>query len=259
MTTVSIHGTDKWWGASTWLTTIPVAWVWLYPPQASVQRYHLSQLWLETVESTITLSLWKAFSVSHVFNCSMGAFPSIRHTWIKDMLVQFLTEVCPNVSTKPGFQLITRETFSHRSANADDGSRSSMFFDVRAFNSHVPSSWETSSTACYCRHEFEKRRTYEKRITEVEHGYFTPIVLSSGGWGLSATVAFKRLAPSLCSLLISQLPMYIAVLLCYYYNNYYFQEVKTAYVLWGLPVSRWHGSICPTSTSCFIAIEIANS
>ena len=35
----------------------------------------------------------------------------------------------------------------------------------------------------------------EKRICEVEHGSFTPIVLSSsGGWGPSATVAFKGLA-----------------------------------------------------------------
>ena len=33
----------------------------------------------------------------------------------------------------------------------------------------------------------------ERRIIEVEHGFFTPIILStSGGWGPSATVAFRR-------------------------------------------------------------------
>ena len=48
---------------------------------------------------------------------------------------------------------------------------------------------------CYRRHECEKRRNYEQRVIEVEHGTFTPLVLSSsGGWGPSATVAFKRLA-----------------------------------------------------------------
>ena len=47
----------------------------------------------------------------------------------------------------------------------------------------------------YRRHEREKRRAYEQRVLEVEHGTFAPLVLStSGGWGPSATVAFKRLA-----------------------------------------------------------------
>ena len=41
-----------------------------------------------------------------------------------------------------------------------------------------------TSAACYRRHKLEKRRMYEKRICEVEHGSFTP----------SATVVFKQLA-----------------------------------------------------------------
>jgi len=40
-----------------------------------------------------------------------------------------------------------------------------------------------------------QRRAPEHRVLGVEHGTFTPLVLStSGGWGLSAMVAFKRLA-----------------------------------------------------------------
>ena len=72
---------------------------------------------------------------------------------------------------------------------------SSAFFDVRVFNSHAPSNCKTSNSACYWRHELQKRRAYERRIIEVEHGSFTPIVLStSDGWGPLATVAFRRLA-----------------------------------------------------------------
>jgi len=79
--------------------------------------------------------------------------------------------------------------------NVWDCSRSCAFFDIRVCTSHVPSNCKTSSAACYRSHELEKRRMYEKRVSEVEHGSFTPIVLSSsGGWGPSATVAFKRLA-----------------------------------------------------------------
>ena len=82
-----------------------------------------------------------------------------------------------------------------KAQNFWDSSRSSAYFDVRVFNSHAPSNCKTSTAACYRKHELEKRRAYERRILEVEHGSFTPIVLStSGGWGPSATVAFRRLA-----------------------------------------------------------------
>ena len=64
---------------------------------------------------------------------------------------------------------------------------------VSLFN--APSNSKMTSSACYHRHELEKRRMCEKRICEVEHGSFTPIVLSSSsGWGPSATVAFRGLA-----------------------------------------------------------------
>ena len=58
-----------------------------------------------------------------------------------------------------------------------------------------PSNRKTTTAACYRRHELEKWRAYERRILEVEHGSFTSLEFStSGGWGPSATIAFKRLA-----------------------------------------------------------------
>ena len=64
-----------------------------------------------------------------------------------------------------------------------------------SFNSHASANCSSSTNGCYRRHERQKRRAYEQRVLEVEHGTFTPLVLStSGGWGPSATVAFKRLA-----------------------------------------------------------------
>ena len=45
------------------------------------------------------------------------------------------------------------------------------------------------------RQEKEKRRQYQQRICEVEHGSFTPLVFSTtGGMGRAASVTFKRLA-----------------------------------------------------------------
>ncbi len=45
------------------------------------------------------------------------------------------------------------------------------------------------------KNESEKKRCYEERIREIEHGSFTPLVLSaSGGIGPAATIVYKRLA-----------------------------------------------------------------
>ena len=50
-------------------------------------------------------------------------------------------------------------------------------------------------TQCYRRAELEKKRKYEERIREVEHGTFSPLVFScTGGMGPLATVVYKRIA-----------------------------------------------------------------
>ena len=64
------------------------------------------------------------------------------------------------------------------------------FFNVRVqFNPLAPSNCRFSLAATYRQHESAKRRSYEQRIREVEHGLFTPLVLSAtGGMAPAATV-----------------------------------------------------------------------
>ena len=57
------------------------------------------------------------------------------------------------------------------------GRRERAFFDVRIFNPHAPSNGQPLA-ACYRKHENSKKRAYEQRVREIEHGSFTPIVLS---------------------------------------------------------------------------------
>ena len=92
-----------------------------------------------------------------------------------------------------------------RTANQDVGARLDIkasgfwgsrfeptFFDVRIFNPYAPSNRCNPYTG---QHETSKRRQYEERVREVEHGNFSPLVFStSGGMGASTTVAYKRLA-----------------------------------------------------------------
>ena len=62
-------------------------------------------------------------------------------------------------------------------------------------NPLAPTYSSISLPQCYRRAELEKRRSYEERIREIEHGSFTPLVFScSGGMGPLATLVYKRLA-----------------------------------------------------------------
>ena len=53
----------------------------------------------------------------------------------------------------------------------------------------------SSLESCYKREEKKKKRAYEQRILDVEHGTFTPLVFStSGGMGRLARTFYARLA-----------------------------------------------------------------
>ena len=73
--------------------------------------------------------------------------------------------------------------------------RQCTFFDVRVFNPFTQSYHNTPLAQCYRRKELEKRRTYDERVREIEHGSFSPLVFTtSGGKGTTATVVYKRIA-----------------------------------------------------------------
>ena len=73
--------------------------------------------------------------------------------------------------------------------------RQHAFFDVRVFNPMAQSHHNTPLAQCYLQNEQEKKRAYNERVREVEHGTFSPLVFStSGGMGPIATVVYRRIA-----------------------------------------------------------------
>jgi len=87
------------------------------------------------------------------------------------------------------------ETPSHRTSNIEDGARLDVsaqgfwgdrheraFFDVHVFNPLAPSNCWASLNATYRRHEIIKKRSYEQRVREVQHGSFTLLVFSLEAW-----------------------------------------------------------------------------
>ena len=126
----------------------------------------------------------KQLTVEHAFSCSWGGFPSLRHNDVRNMThcgrppCRGLPQRCH--VRAPGFW-----GDKHQGA----------FFDIRAFNPYAPSNCKSTVESVYRRHEREKRHCYERKILEVEHGSFIPLVFSAvGGMGTAATVMYKRLA-----------------------------------------------------------------
>eukprot|EP00731_Ephydatia_muelleri_P036835 Em0335g1a len=103
---------------------------------------------------------------------------------------------------------ISCEVPTSATANFQDGARLDVaadgfwgsrferaFFDVKVFNPYAPSNRRPQPSACYRTHEASKKRAYERRILEVEHASFTPLIFSAtGGLGREATVVYKRIA-----------------------------------------------------------------
>ena len=144
--------------------------------------------------------------------CHMGGFTTLCHNEIRDMTASLLTEVCSNVATEPCLQPLSGENLRLASANANDGARLDVrargfwsvcqdaFFDVRVFHPNASSNRSGKLSAVYKRHEDAKKREYGQRVLDVEHGVFTPLVLSTtGGMGREATTFYKRLADMLSS------------------------------------------------------------
>ena len=159
-----------------------------------------------------TCSCGASFTIDHAMMCHTGRFPTIRHNEIRDITATLLTEVCHNVATEPPLQPLSGEILNHRTANKDDGTRLDIrargfwngtqdaFFDVRVFHPNASSYHSMSLQAAFCRHEQAKKREYGERVCEVEHGVFTPLVLSTtGGLGCEATTFYKRLADLISS------------------------------------------------------------
>ena len=147
------------------------------------------------------------FTVEHALSCPRGGFPSIRHNEIRNITADLLSEVCHNVGTELGLQPITDEQMTYRTANREDGARLDVvaqsfwgrdrqcaYFDIRVFDPFTQSYLNTSLAQCYRRNEQEKKREYEQRVLEIEHGSFASLVFStSGGMGNTATIVYKRL------------------------------------------------------------------
>ena len=117
-----------------------------------------------------------------------------------------LQDVCHDVKVDPHLQTLTGEILSS-STNSSDEARlvvnargfwqrgQCAFFDVRVFNPFAKSHLNQRLETVFTSNENEKKRHYNQRIIEVEHGSFSPLVFTPyGGSGREAECFLAELA-----------------------------------------------------------------
>ena len=72
------------------------------------------------------------------------------------------------------------------------------FFDVRVTSTHYSSQIHLTTESLLKRHEQEKKRNYNRRIMNIEHGTFTRLFFSvSGGMGKGCSMFHQHVAERL--------------------------------------------------------------
>ena len=114
------------------------------------------------------------FNMTHALNCKTGGFITIRHNIVRDFEAQLHMKSAVNgltgVNAKPG---VCVRGFWWEGQNA--------FFDVKTTNTNSESQSHLKSEKIFTKHEREKKRQYNYRITKVEPGTFNSLVSSVNG------------------------------------------------------------------------------
>ena len=146
------------------------------------------------------------FGMEHAMSCLRGGYVHRRHDRIRDLLAKIMNDVAHEVETEPHLQSLTGEILDTGSnleneARLDIAARSfwleneKAFFDVRVFNPFAKTHLRSNLDAVFQNNENQKKIEYNDRVIKVEHGSFTPIVMSScGGCGVETSRFVKRLA-----------------------------------------------------------------
>ena len=203
-------------GASSWLTAMP-----LEQEHFTLNKREFSDAvclryrWhLKRLPSSCPCS--KDYNVDHALNCAKGGFVNQRHNRVRNLFANIISEVHKDVAIEPTLMPLTGEQLPASANTADearldisargfwqDGQRA--FFDVRVFNPFAPTHLHSTIAKCFEINEREKKRKYNQRIIQLEHGTFSPLVFTPyGGTSretehviktLCAKLALKRKLP----------------------------------------------------------------
>ena len=148
----------------------------------------------------------KKFDSQHANTCNRGGFIMRRHNNVRDMLAEMIDDVACDVRIEPPLQPLTGEVLQATGANREDEARLDVaardfwqrgemaFFDVRIFNPFAKTHLDQKLDTVFKNQEALKKAAYNERVIRVEHGSFTPVVISAfGGFGRETGKFVSRL------------------------------------------------------------------
>ena len=149
------------------------------------------------------------FDINHALNCKKGGFVIIRHNTIRDFEANLLRKVYTDVETEPCLQPVNGEQvvgLTGDEARPDVRARGvwrngqNAYFDIRVTNTSSNSQRDQPIEKVLKKHEAEKKRQYNDRIMNIEHGTFTPLIFAlNGGVGTECSIFHKHLAERIAS------------------------------------------------------------
>ena len=192
-------------GASSWLTSLPLREEGFvlnkrefFDAVAMRYRWDMKRL-------PLNCSCGKQFSMDHAIQCPLGGYVIRRHDQIRDLFASLLNDVANEVRIEPSLQPLSGEILNN-GANCENDARLDVaargfwqrcemaFFDIRVFNPFAKSHLKTSLVSVFRSNEASKKRQYNNRVIQIEHGTFTPVVMSSfGGFGKETNIFVSKL------------------------------------------------------------------
>ena len=149
----------------------------------------------------------KNYNVDHAMNCPKGGFIYQRHNRMRNLFAKVMSEVHKDVAIEPLLMPITGESLP-ASTNTTDEARLDIsargfwqdgqkaFFDVRVFNPFAQVHLNSSLEKCFENNEKEKKRMYNQRIIQIEHGTLSPLIFTPYGGTSRET---EHVIKTLCS------------------------------------------------------------
>ncbi|XP_066931552.1 uncharacterized protein [Clytia hemisphaerica] len=164
------------------------------------------------------------FDLDHALICKKGGFVIIRHNNIRDFEAGLLSEVHRDVEIEPPLQPIDGERvggLNGDNARPDVRARGvwrpgqNAYFDVRVTNTNSQSQVQVSTQKTLEKHEREKKRQYNHRVMNIEHGTFTPLIFSvTGVMAKECSIYYKHLADKIARKTEEQYSKVIGVIRC---------------------------------------------
>ena len=183
-------------GASSWLTSLPLGdYGYVLNKQefkdAILLRYNYT---IHNMSRTCPCG--ELNSTDHSLTCKLGGYISLRHNTVRDTVAYFLSRTCKDVVTEPKLlplngEKLPKQSNTQNDARLDVSCRGfwtpldKAFVDIRVFNPNTLSNAKKPIDSMYTSHKSEKKKAYNHRVMNIEHGLFTPLVFSTSG-GISA-------------------------------------------------------------------------